>query len=278
MYGIGGERELDEDDARPPRRATRARGRCASATAPTTRSSTTSGARCSTRSTCTRSRATSCPSDVWPILARQVEAAIDALARARPRHLGGPRRAASTSPPRRSCAGSPATAARAWRGCARTHERAERWQAAADEIHADVLRATASTSAACSCQHYDTDALDASLPAACRSCASCRPTTSASVATVIAIADELTDRRPRAALPGRGDRRRAAAARRARSRSARSGWSARCAEIGELDRARALCEKLLGYASPLLPLRRGDRRRAPAATSATSRRRSRTWR
>ena len=39
---------------------------------------------------------------------------------------------------RRSCAGSPATAARAWRGCATTHEQAERWQAAADEIHADV--------------------------------------------------------------------------------------------------------------------------------------------
>ncbi len=42
--------------------ATTARGRCGSATAPTTRTSTTSGARCSTRSTCTRGRATSCPS------------------------------------------------------------------------------------------------------------------------------------------------------------------------------------------------------------------------
>ena len=40
--------------------ATRARGRSASATTRTRRPSTTSGARCSTRSTCTRSRATRC--------------------------------------------------------------------------------------------------------------------------------------------------------------------------------------------------------------------------
>ena len=42
--------------------ATRTRGPCASATPRTRRPSTTSGARCSTRSTCTRSRATRCPS------------------------------------------------------------------------------------------------------------------------------------------------------------------------------------------------------------------------
>ena len=41
---------------------TRTRGRCGSATAPTTRPSTTSGARCSTRSSSTRSRATTWPS------------------------------------------------------------------------------------------------------------------------------------------------------------------------------------------------------------------------
>ena len=60
MYGIDGEDELPEHDARPP---VGLRGRAAgarSATAPTTRTSTTSGARCSTRSTCTRSRATTC--------------------------------------------------------------------------------------------------------------------------------------------------------------------------------------------------------------------------
>ena len=47
--------------ARASLRATTTRGPCASATAPTTRTSTTCGARCSTRSTCTPGRAISCP-------------------------------------------------------------------------------------------------------------------------------------------------------------------------------------------------------------------------
>ena len=69
---------------------------------------------------------------------KQVEKAIDALARARPRHLGGARRAQALHVleghvlgrlrPRRA-AGAPA------RGRTST---AERWQAAADEIHADI--------------------------------------------------------------------------------------------------------------------------------------------
>ena len=150
MYGIGGERELDEADARPPRRL---RGRHAGADRQRRlqpASSTTSGARCSTRSTCTRSRATSCPRSVWPILCSQVEAAIAQLARARPRDLGGPRRARSTSRRRRSCAGSRATAARGWRGCA-SDARARR--ALAGRRRRDPRRRaarTASTSAACS--------------------------------------------------------------------------------------------------------------------------------
>ena len=40
------------------------------------------------------------PERVWPIVKKQVEAALDELARPRPRHLGGARRARSTSPPR----------------------------------------------------------------------------------------------------------------------------------------------------------------------------------
>ena len=58
-------------------RATRARVRCASATAPATSDSTTSGARCSTPSTCTRARATRLDERVWPMLSRQVERAIE---------------------------------------------------------------------------------------------------------------------------------------------------------------------------------------------------------
>ena len=61
MYGVGGERELDESRCRTCP-ATRAPSRCGSATAPSTSASTTSGAPCSTRSTCTPGRASSCPS------------------------------------------------------------------------------------------------------------------------------------------------------------------------------------------------------------------------
>ena len=49
-------------------------------------------------------------------------------------------------------------------------------------------------------------------------------------------------------------------------------------EIGEVARARELCEKLLSYASSAAALRRGDRPALRAATWATSRRPSPTWR
>ena len=71
-------------------------------------------------------------------------------------------------------------------------ERAERWQAAADEIHADVLEHGVDDRGVF-VQHYDTDRAGRLVPADRRSCASCPPTTRAIVATVNAIADELTD-------------------------------------------------------------------------------------
>ena len=49
-------------------------------------------------------------------------------------------------------------------------------------------------------------------------------------------------------------------------------------EIGERERARELCERLLEAAGLARPLRRGARRAEPAATSATSPRPSPTWR
>ena len=58
--------------------ATRARGRCGSATAPPSSARTTSGARCWTRSTCTRRRSRSCPEPDWELIEAQVEAAIEA--------------------------------------------------------------------------------------------------------------------------------------------------------------------------------------------------------
>ncbi len=86
-------------------------------------------------------------------------------------------------------------------------ELAERWQAAADEIHADIC-AHAVDERGVFTQHYDTDALDASvllmplfgfLP----------PDDPRMRATVLAIADELTEDGLVLALPGQGDRRRA---------------------------------------------------------------------
>ena len=77
--------------------------------------------------------------------------------------------------------------------------------------------------------------------------------------TVLAIADELTDGRPRAALPHRGDRRRPRGRGGHASRSARSGWCRALVEIGEIKRARALCEKLLVLRQPAGALRGGDR-------------------
>ncbi|MBI5104385.1 MAG: glycoside hydrolase family 15 protein [Solirubrobacterales bacterium] len=128
-------------------------------------------------------------------------------------------------------------------------EHAERWQAAADEIQADVL-ANAVDARGVFCQHYDTHALDASclllplvrfLP----------PDDDRIVATVEAIAQELTDD---------------GLVRRYRTEESEDGLAgteatfticsfwlvSALAEIGEARRARELCEKLLSYASPLL--------------------------
>jgi alpha,alpha-trehalase len=126
--------------------------------------------------------------------------------------------------------------------------RASRWQAAADEIHADVC-ANAIDERGVFTQHYDTDALDAScllmplvrfLP----------PDDERIVATVNAICDELTSDGLvlRYKVTDTDD-----------GLVGEEGTFAICsfwlvsalAEIGEHARARALCEKMLGYASPL---------------------------
>jgi GH15 family glucan-1,4-alpha-glucosidase len=127
-------------------------------------------------------------------------------------------------------------------------ERAERWQQAADEIHADVCE-HAVDERGVFCQHYGTRALDASclliplvrfLP----------PDDERVVATVNAIADELSvDGLVLRYIVGETDD----------GLAGEEGTFAICsfllvsalAEIGEHDRARALCEKMLGYASPL---------------------------
>ena len=224
----------------------------------------------------TKSRDAAARADLADRSSEQVEAALGQLARARPRHLGGARRAQALHlleahvlgrrRPRRA-AGRAARGPRARRALAGGGRRDPRRH----------LRQRASTSAACSRQHYDTDALDASvllmplvrfLPARRRARAGHRA----------GHRRRAHRRRARAALPRRGDRRRPARARRARSRSARSGWSRRWSRSARSRRARALCEKLLSYASPLRPLRRGDRPAHGPPPRATSRRRSPTWR
>ena len=70
-----------------------------------------------------------------------------------------------------------ATAGRGWRACASDTTAAERWEAAAQEMHDDIC-ANGLDARGVFVQHYETDALDASLLLS-RSSASCRPPTSA---------------------------------------------------------------------------------------------------
>ncbi|MFL5861909.1 MAG: glycoside hydrolase family 15 protein, partial [Solirubrobacteraceae bacterium] len=126
--------------------------------------------------------------------------------------------------------------------------RATRWREAADEIKADVL-ANGIDERGVFVQHYDTDALDAALlllplmrflP----------PDDERIRATVFAIADELTD--GGLVLRYRTEETDDGLEGKEGTFLICSFWlvSALC-EIGELDRARSLCERLLGYASPL---------------------------
>jgi alpha,alpha-trehalase len=126
---------------------------------------------------------------------------------------------------------------------------AERWEAAAAEIHADIC-ANALDERGVFTQHYDTEALDASLllmpmvrflPPGDRRIRS----------TVLAIADELTEDGLvlRYKVEETDD-----------GLSGEEGTFAICSfwlvsalsEIGEIKQARELLEKMLSYASPLM--------------------------
>jgi GH15 family glucan-1,4-alpha-glucosidase len=128
------------------------------------------------------------------------------------------------------------------------HERSEHWQLEADLIHADICEHGIDDRGVF-CQHYDTAALDASclliplvrfLP----------PDDERVVATVNAIADELTINGlvQRYKIEETDD-----------GLAGEEGTFAICsfwlvsalAEIGQHDRARSLCEKMLGFASSL---------------------------
>jgi GH15 family glucan-1,4-alpha-glucosidase len=128
-------------------------------------------------------------------------------------------------------------------------EAAERWEAAAEEMHDDICE-RGTDERGVFVQHYDTAALDASLLLIAL-VGFLPPSDERVRSTVLAIADELTEDglvlryRPEETDDGlHGDE---------GTFTICSFWLVSAlAEIGEIDRARTLCEKLLSYASPLL--------------------------
>ncbi len=246
MYGVGGERDLDEEildhlegyeNARPVRIGNAAYQQ---------EQHDVWGALLDSVYLHTRSR-DSLDDRVWKLLVRQVEVAIERW-REPDRGIwevrGEPKHFASS---KMFC----------WVACDRgarlaelreDSERVQRWRAVADEIKADVLEHGVDERGVF-VQHYGSSALDASLlllplmrflP----------PDDPRIRATVLAIADELTE--GGLVLRYRTEETDDGLAGREGTFLICSFWlvSALC-EIGELDRARSLCERLLGYSSPL---------------------------
>jgi GH15 family glucan-1,4-alpha-glucosidase len=246
MYGIGGERKLDEEElghlsgyegAQPVRIGNGAYNQ---------RQHDVWGAVLDSVYLHTRSRDL-LPERLWPMLKKQVEAALENWrepdsgiweVRGEPKHFTSSKLMCWVAADR-------GTRLARMRD---DHDAAERWAAAADEIHEDICKNGVDKRGVFT-QHYDTDALDASVLL--------MPLTRFLPAddermkkTVLAIADELTDRgmvlRYRVEETDDG-------------LSGEEGTFAICsfwlvsalAEIGEMRRARDLCERMLSYASPL---------------------------
>ena len=129
------------------------------------------------------------------------------------------------------------------------HEKAERWQAASDEIRADVL-ANAVDDRGVLTQHYGTNALDASLLLA--PLVRFLPSDDERIVnTVNAIDRELTVHG--LVLRYKVDQTDDGLAGEEGTFTICSFWLVSAlSEIGENQRARDLCERLLSYASPLL--------------------------
>ena len=246
MYGVGGERDLEErelthlhgyEGAKPVRIGNGAYKQ---------RQHDMWGAMLDSVYLHTRSR-DRLDEAIWPILVKQVEQAITHWqepdrgmweVRGEPKHFTSSK-------------------VMCWVACDRgarlarlreDDERADRWQAAADEIKADVL-ANGVDERGVFTQHYDTDALDASLlllplvrflP----------PDDERIVNTIHAIADELTE--DGLVLRYRTDETDDGLSGREGTFTICSFWLVSAlVEIGELERARRLCERLLSFASPL---------------------------
>ena len=255
MYGVGGERELDEHDldhltgydgARPVRIGNGAYEQ---------EQHDVWGALLDSVYLHTRSR-DSLDERIWPILERQVETAIERWrepdrgiweVRGEPKHFTSSKMFCWVACDRGSRL---AEVREDW-------EQVERWRAAADEIKADILEHGVDERGVF-VQHYDTT----------RSTRRCccmpllrflPPDDERIVKTVLAIADELTE--DGLVLRYRTEETDDGLQGEEGTFLICSFWlvSAFC-EIGEIDRARDLCERLLGLRQPARALRRGDRR------------------
>jgi alpha,alpha-trehalase len=187
------------------------------------------------------------PDRLWPIIKRQVEAALAAWqepdrgiweVRGEPKHFTSSKLMCWVA---------------ADRGMRLARIRddettAARWEAAAAEIHADIC-AHGTDGRGVFVQHYDTEALDASLllMPLVRFLPSDDPRI---VATVLAIADELTE--DGLVLRYQVEETDDGFAGEEGTFTICSFWQVSAlVEIGEFHRARSLCEKLLSHASPL---------------------------
>ena len=183
----------------------------------------------------------------WPMLVRQVEAAIQ--------HWQDPDQGLweVRGPAKHFTASKVLCWVAADRGAKLAEMRgdadhARNWRKAADEIHADVC-ANGLDERGVFCQHYSTNALDASL-LLIPLLGFLPPDDPRVRATVLAIADELTEDELvlRYQVEETDD-----------GFEGEEGTFTICSfwlvsaltEIGEVERARALCDKLLSYASPL---------------------------
>jgi alpha,alpha-trehalase len=187
------------------------------------------------------------PERIWPILKRQVEAALENWRepdrgiweiRGDPQHFTSSKLMCWVA---------------ADRGARLAEIRDElefaaRWQSAADEIKNDILE-NAVDDRGVFCQHYDTDALDASVLLMVMT--RFLPMDDERLRrTVLAIADELTN--DGLVLRYRVDETDDGLSGEEGTFTICSFWLVSAlVEIGEVERGRALCEKLLSYASPL---------------------------
>ncbi|HTY71093.1 MAG TPA: glycoside hydrolase family 15 protein [Actinomycetes bacterium] len=246
MYGVGGERELDESSLPHLRGYEGAQPVRIGNGAYTQKQHDVWGAVLDSVYLHVRSREAVSES-LWPILKRQVEQAAAHWeepdrgiweVRGEPRHFVSSKLMCWVALDRGA-------------KLARLHdepEYAEKWASLADQIHADICEKGVDSRGVFT-QYYGTDALDAScllipllrfLP----------PDDPRIRATVLAIADELTEEglvlRYRTGETDDG------LAGEEGSFTICSFWLVSAlVEIGEIDRAKKLCERLLAYASPL---------------------------